>query len=74
MPAVKCCPIGHSPQKYAWGSQDKQLFCPVHTMHSGAVPVLLLGGNGTEQALAPVSRFVHMPDFACFQICTLQPS
>jgi hypothetical protein len=71
MPTAKCCPHWHLIQKHAWRSQGITLFCPIHTTHSDAMTMLSFG---TGQARAPVSRFVHMPDFACFQIHTLQPS
>jgi hypothetical protein len=50
------------------------LFCPINTVHSDSVPMLSCGRNGTDQARAHVSQFVHMPDFACFQNHTSQLS
>jgi hypothetical protein len=60
-------------QKHAWGNQDIFLFCLIKTIRSDAVPMLSFGRNGIGQARAPVSRFVHMPDVACFQFTPCSP-
>jgi hypothetical protein len=52
------------------GSQD---ICPINAIHSYAVP-LLSGGIMAQSKYGHLCQDVYMPDFASFQIHTLQPS